>query len=230
MDSPDLRLLELIEGQMDLRYDQSNCIGIHKSQFEKSGFDEYDTPKILNKWKMFDVIKSWKYFEKDEDKEMTLTLEYFKKYGYDQKKNKEYCFKNFPENQRSNLYILEIDFVGLTEISKEMSASKNKGVYYNTETGIGWANGKRFIFKAQKQNYLLFKKLYENINKPISKEEIWDVCGHKDNKLFINEVAKELREKTGFSKNELVLSNNSLILSSNRLDNPPAAPQEWTID
>ena len=98
------------------------------------------------------------------------------------------------------------------------------GIFYNPITGIGWANGKKFKFKDQKPNFILFGKLYARIGNRVTKEEIWDIIRHEGNMIAINDVAGELREKTGLNVDELVLNNGNLTLALKKLESPPPTP------
>jgi hypothetical protein len=98
------------------------------------------------------------------------------------------------------------------------------GIYYNSITGIGWSNCKKFKFKDQKPNFILFGKLFERIGNRVAKEEIWDIIGHEGNMIAINDVAGELREKTGLNTDELVLNNGNLTLALKKLESPPPIP------
>jgi len=103
-------------------------------------------------------------------------------------------------------------------------SNNSSGIFYNPTTGIGWVHGKKFKFKDQKPNFILFGKLYERIGNRVTKEEIWNIIGHEGNAIAISEVVGELREKTGLSVDELVLNNNNVTLALKKLESPPATP------
>jgi predicted RecB family nuclease len=110
---------------------------------------------------------------------------------------------------------------------------------YNETTGKGEVVGKKkFKFKDGSAEYTVFKMLYAKLGKKPSKLERLDVLvaggfypDHQQEldpvrktaeTACINEIAKNIREKTGLNTEELVNNNGSLTLLALRQDkNPP---------
>lgn len=126
----------------------------------------------------------------------------------------------------------------------ERPESKNTtsdGVYYNPETGIGYAYGKRFKFKNDQPDFLIFSKMYENINKPVPRSEVLEIIGYKETTdkdrlttgskqktnsqviatYKINEVAKKMRGMTELNTDQIVNNNGDLTLVGEKLSSPP---------
>jgi len=109
---------------------------------------------------------------------------------------------------------------------------------YNEATGKGEVVGKKeFKFKDGSPEYKVFNVLYSKLGKKVAKLERQDVLitgeFYKDYEQpdlakktletnFINDIAKNIREKTGLNTKELVMNNGSLTLLALRQDkNPP---------
>lgn len=115
------------------------------------------------------------------------------------------------------------------------------GIYYNPDTGIGYAYGKRFKFKNDQPDFIIFSKMYENINKPVPRTEVLEVIGYEETAVRdrltagskqktssqvmatykINEVAKKMRSMTGLNTDQIVNNNGDLTLVGERLPSPP---------
>jgi hypothetical protein len=109
---------------------------------------------------------------------------------------------------------------------------------YNEATGKGEVVGKKeFKFKDGSPEYKVFNTLYAKLGKKTAKLERQDVLitaeFYKDYEQpdpskktletnFINDIAKNIREKTGLNTKEVVMNNGSLTLLALRQDkNPP---------
>jgi len=108
-------------------------------------------------------------------------------------------------------------------------------IHYNKNTGIGYANGKRFIFKNHQPEFVVFSHLYLNINHPITKKEILKFCQYDENRpitsegqsyhyakgaYFINNLAKKIRKRTGLTPDQVALNNGDLTLVGKKLKRP----------
>lgn len=130
--------------------------------------------------------------------------------------------RGFYESQLRRLHAMLLDEISKLKPQVEIKRSVDrKGIYYNSEAGIGWAKGKDFKFKLGKPITFLFALLYERAGKSVAKEEIWKIIGRSGNTLAINEIAKEIREKVGLSTKEMVLSDSNLILTLEKLESSP---------
>jgi hypothetical protein len=109
------------------------------------------------------------------------------------------------------------------EFSEAVRIGRLIGIYYDKNTGVGYANDKRFHLKINQSDFKIFPELYRNINQPIEKETIAKLLGHTGTGLGskINELAKSLRTKTNTTKDVIVLNKGTLTLVAKRLDRPP---------
>lgn len=103
-----------------------------------------------------------------------------------------------------------------------------KGVYYNPNTGVGYAYSKRFKFKNDQSDFLIFAEMYKNINCPVSRNEILKMIGYeeigaKDTMATykINEVVKKMRNMTGLNTDQIANNNGDLTLVGEKLSSPP---------
>lgn len=116
-------------------------------------------------------------------------------------------------------------------------------IYYNKQTGIGYAHTKRFKFKNDQEEFSVFAKMYDRINKPISRIQVLKLSGYQEEKsggldrlannskrkpsihtsatYFINDLAKKMRERTGLNTDQIVNNNGELTLVGRKLKNPP---------
>lgn len=107
---------------------------------------------------------------------------------------------------------------------------KNKGIFYNSTTGIGWANGKKFKFKDHQPEFALFKVLISQIDKPVKKDEVVAIIRsmgkgkEADPTLLITKLVTKIRKKTKLSTCELVQNNGNITLSTTKLDDYPNQP------
>lgn len=128
--------------------------------------------------------------------------------------------ENLLEEIAKNENILGTPFESKME-SNEMFLSV---IDYNQETGIGHAGSKKFKLKSNHPAYEVFKMLYNRINRNISRNDVLvagrfyedyqepDPARKSDETLFINEIAKTIREKTGLNTEQLVNNAGSLTL------------------
>lgn len=115
-------------------------------------------------------------------------------------------------------------------------------IHYNFKTGIGFVDGKRFKFKDDQPEYILFDRLYKQIGKRLLKKEVlkilkvdtekpflkepeWIGRKRKDTEIthtyIINELVKKMRKRTGLNPNELVNNNGNLTLVGKKMKIPP---------
>ena len=121
-------------------------------------------------------------------------------------------------------------------------------VFYTKSTGIGHANGKRFQFKNYQPEFFVFAELYENMGEPLKRASVLTLskyksgdfegnkieqdsmmgrktleesAGHASETLFINDLAKKIRKRTGLSKDFLVQSMGDLTLLCKKPEFPP---------
>lgn len=116
-------------------------------------------------------------------------------------------------------------------------------VYYNQSTGIGYANDKRFKFKNDQPEFAVFKLMYNKINNPVPRQVVLELAKqeeiegddltkltkntkrktsiHTSSTYFLNELMKEMRERTGLTKDQLVNNNGDFTLVGNKLETPP---------
>lgn len=106
---------------------------------------------------------------------------------------------------------------------------KTPSIEYNSITGIGVVNTKKFKFKDHQPEYRVFKLLYENINKKVLRYDILlathfyedgedqDPARKINETNDINEVAKKIREKTGLNTEQLVNNNGNLTLIGSKV-------------
>lgn len=127
-------------------------------------------------------------------------------------------------------YELKIDQPLFNSAIKQLSefpetAYVNKArLFFNSETGIGYLNGNRFVFKNNRPKYDLFKALYENINTTLPLKEVVKVAKlDKENNLAyqVNELITDMRRKTGLTKDQLTNNNGNLSLVVEKLDQIP---------
>ena len=101
------------------------------------------------------------------------------------------------------------------------------GIYYNKTTGIGHSTVKRFKFYKDQPEFVVFKRMYSNINHSISREEILKLCQYDENtqelsnKYFLNNLAKKMRKRTGLTPDQITLNRGDLTLVGQKLKNPP---------
>lgn len=107
-------------------------------------------------------------------------------------------------------------------------------VSYNSESGIGFVDGKRFKFKDDQPEYRIFTRLTQQINQKLSRVEVLHFMGFTESRetiglklvsnekatYAINELAKKIRKATGLNVNTLVVNNGSLTLAG-KLDFTP---------
>lgn len=117
-------------------------------------------------------------------------------------------------------------------------------INYNQNTGIGYADNKRFKFKNHQPEFFVFAEMYQNINKPVLKNRVLELSGHKEDaneggfeKLadsprrkssisvsstyLVNELAKKMRTRTGLNTDQIVNNNCDLTLVGERLEIVP---------
>lgn len=117
------------------------------------------------------------------------------------------------------------------------------GIYYDKYTGVGYAYGRRFKFKNDQPEFLIFAEMYDDINRPLARARVLQLANYEKSEdetfeklsdnpkrkssshtsatYFINELAKKMRGMTGLSIDQLVNNNGDLTLVSNKLQNPP---------
>lgn len=123
----------------------------------------------------------------------------------------------------------------------DSEGSASNGIYYNPETGIGYAYGKRFKLKNDQSDFLIFSKMYESINKSVPRTEVLEIIGYEETAVKdrltagskqktssqvmatykINEVAKKMRSMTGLNTDQIVNNNGDLTLVGEKLLSPP---------
>jgi len=103
-----------------------------------------------------------------------------------------------------------------------------KGVYYNPNTGVGYAYSKRFKFKNDQPDFSIFAELYKNINHSVSRSEILKMIGYEEvgtkdtiATYKINEVVKKMRSMTGLNTDQIVNNNGAITLVGEKLSSPP---------
>ncbi|GEM_PF-6869595 len=97
-------------------------------------------------------------------------------------------------------------------------------ISYNSITGMGMTNTKKFKFKDPKPEYRLFKLLFEGLNKKVYRYDVLvAICFYEDGEdqdparhgaetEKINDVVKKIREKTGLTRTQLVINGGNLTL------------------
>lgn len=127
--------------------------------------------------------------------------------------------------------------VGLNNDDEKDVIGKKLGIeiFYDKNTGRGYVKGKPFTFKNDQPEYLVFDRMYSNINYPISKEEILELCQYNEDKprisehksehyasgtYLINNLAKKMRKRIGLTPDQIVLNNGSLTLVGKKLKRP----------
>jgi hypothetical protein len=110
------------------------------------------------------------------------------------------------------------------EIVSTSANEKLPAIEYNTQTGMGRVNNKKFKFKDGTSEYRLFSLLYENIGKKVGRYEVLlatqfyedgenqDIARKAAETTNINDVMKTMREKTGLTPDELVNNNGNITL------------------
>jgi len=73
-------------------------------------------------------------------------------------------------------------FYKQTHQSEPESTSSN-GIYYNPNTGIGYAYGNRFKFKNDQPDFFIFSEMYKNINKPIPRSEVLKLANYEEGNI-----------------------------------------------
>lgn len=113
--------------------------------------------------------------------------------------------------------------------SKSMTGALSAEISYDSTAGDGAVNGVPFKLKDGSPEYVVFRQLYSRIGKKIERDEVLRLAGfYKDYQEpdparrisegeTINEVAKNLRKKTGLNTKQLVLNNGNLTLKGRRL-------------
>lgn len=116
-------------------------------------------------------------------------------------------------------------------------------VRYNPTNGFGFVNSKKFRFKDDQPEFIVFQELYNDIGASLSRARILklskypqdedDIGGeftkktdresaaHRSETYFINELAKKIRGMTGLNTNQLTLNNGSLTLIGTKLEGSP---------
>jgi len=152
--------------------------------------------------------------------------------------------------------LIVIDPNGLYKMAKELEVKSNyknpestidnseqatilATIYYNTKTGLGYANGKRFRIKNNQPDFRVFNAMWRKIGTPIPRVEILKLAGQTDiispdlNSLtqntsrkssehnsatyFINNLAKKMRKITGLNIDNICLNNGSLTLVGKKI-------------
>lgn len=97
-------------------------------------------------------------------------------------------------------------------------------ISFNPETGAGEVNRIDFKFKDNTEEYRVFKLLFERMNTKVSRYEVLvaahfyedgedsDPTRKNAETEKINDIAKEIRRKTGLNKKQVVVNNGNLTL------------------
>ncbi len=105
-------------------------------------------------------------------------------------------------------------------------------IEYNTESGRGRANNKKFKFKDGNPEYHIFKQLYLRMGKKLERQDVLIAGGfYQDHEApdparvtdetgFINDIAKTIREKTGFNTEQMVNNGGNLTLVAEKKVQP----------
>lgn len=115
--------------------------------------------------------------------------------------------------------------VSATKANNKDGAPSVHEIYYHNETGVGYNNGKRFVFKNHQPEFRVFGEMYKHINHPISRQKVLEIGGCQETlketeTYFINDLAKKMRTRTGLDINQIVNNNGCLTLvgKKNRLN------------
>ena len=141
---------------------------------------------------------------------------------------------------RTSETVLELEKVKEGLVSKLGNYSHVPEIYYNKQSGDGYANNKKFKFKNHRPEYKIFAEPYDglsnkNLNSTVSRERVLVLMesykeGEKQaddseaktgDTLEINELTKTIREKTGLNTEQLSINNGSLTLFGKKLDSSP---------
>lgn len=111
-----------------------------------------------------------------------------------------------------------------TIIAELEKTDPGRGIFYNSQTGVGWVGKRRFRFSA-KHKAKVFSELYKKINEPVAQDDILRLAEYDPKKYtsegyFMTKLARELRDGTKLSPDELVL-NKALTLLGYKLESPP---------
>lgn len=219
MESADQKFVRLIRHKLESNLnlvekgtgDDFPCtIAIPESTFEKVGFDKQDVQELLQKYKLFGFIESYKMFS--EIPPGGLMADHgplgYKAYNF---------FSSIKPEEWENLYVLCVFPEDFENTYKQLFSDYiERKIQYNIVTGVGILRKKTFKFKDNQPEFFLFKQLYRKYNEPMKRDEVLTILKHADNKtatFAINELAKKIRTRTGLTPKELVLNNGNITLS-----------------
>lgn len=122
----------------------------------------------------------------------------------------------------SIIAVLEKELVSIGTEQKKDTNSRS-GIYYNSKTGIGLANGKEFKFKDHQPEFFVFGKLFEQIGEPLKKEDVLKIAKYQGGMAtyFINSLVKKIRTKTKLNTRQIVLNNGNITLVGQKLEDFP---------
>lgn len=116
----------------------------------------------------------------------------------------------------------------LNKVALDNEKINPQNISYDQEIGVGYVNGKRFIFKDHQPEYRVFAKLYKKAGHKVEREEILslmaiDIGTVKSVATYkINELVKKMRIRTGLNNNTIVNNNGNLTL----VVNPKTTPKQ----
>lgn len=100
-------------------------------------------------------------------------------------------------------------------------------IYYDDDTGLGFADDKRFQFGKNEDAYKVFPLLIASAKKPVEEVELQKLLTPKEDiKIFVSkdrikEMLKSIRRKTGIKSEFLGQKKGSVLLRADRLTSPP---------
>jgi hypothetical protein len=199
--------LNLADGSIG-EFEFPQFIAIPESTFEKLGFDRQDVDELLFKYHLMEMIHEHKILSEPPRKEPKDMDSFDIKVQY---------LSRLKPSEWENVYVLEIYPWHYQKLHNMIfSNDPLRAIIYNAVTGVGLLRKKKFKFKNHQPEFMLFKKLYEVLNRPIKRDEMLEILKMKEGRnatIAINDLVKKIRSRTGLTTEELVLNNGDVTLS-----------------
>ena len=206
-----------------LFYIDDDIVVLEESDLFKLDFSESNIHSAIYFLKERGIIKKSNIF--DTLKIKPIPVEY---------RNKLYILNNSGLAEKAGseyvkaLYVIQLDKEKFFNLYNNINKKSDLGIYYNPITGKGWVKGKIFTFKDHQPEFLLFEKLYKNINTTIKRNEVLNITGTSPNikmtTFYINDLVKKIRMRTQLNTQELVQNNGNITLVGQKLDDFPNQP------
>ena len=232
------KIIGIIEEEINLRSETGNIchLQIEKSKFTKAGIPISDVSKILRMFSEDENYWILPWFSSRGQTEKSILIEFLSHelYKTNLKNFKQALGKTLQKQNKPPL--IKPMRLPETEIERLPKIS------YDSVSGIGYVNDKRFKFKDDQPEYKIFEKLYKRIGKKLLRKKVLKIMGIQNEEPFlkepkwirqkkkdtevtdtyrINEIVKKIRKRTELTPDELVNNNGNLILRAQKVKNHP---------